>query len=112
MWLVACASSDPVVPLEARGLEVLAELDLAVELVRRKDPEAAVGVAAAYRKFEDELEPALRQRLPPEDVLRLEYGYARLAAAKDPDEAGDAGAALADAIRAATSTRPTLPEPP
>jgi hypothetical protein len=110
-WLLACSSADPdpAVPLDAAAIEVLTELDLALERVRRRDPEAGAAVEAAYARFEEDLEPALRARLPASEVLALEYGFARVqAAAGDPTRADQAAAALAAQIEAATRSTPTI----
>jgi hypothetical protein len=104
-WLIGCGSAAPVVevPPEVATTEVLAALDQALTRIRDHDPDAASAVRQAYDRFQRDLEPGLRARLGPSDVLALEYEFARVAAAADDPSAAERAVSSLKAELASTA---------
>lgn len=80
MLLLACATGPqvPDPPLDETVLDVLATLDLALDRAERGDTLATEDCAKAYQRFESDLEPWLRARVPAADVLAIEYAFSRV----------------------------------
>jgi hypothetical protein len=105
LFLLACqtGSDEPAVPLDQAALDVLATLDLALDRASRGDGGATEDCARAYQHFEAELEPYLRARVPPAEVLAIEYAFSRVRQAlAEGRPAAPEVQALAERLTAAT----------
>lgn len=79
---------EPAVPLDVAALEVLTTLDLAVDRAAQGDRGAAESWSAAHDRFQTTLQPALRERIGAEDLLAIEYTFARVRSAMARGESG------------------------
>ena len=83
--LLGCASAppEPVVPPELAVEEVVSRLQRAAELAATDRASARDTLASARVRFEQAVEPNLRQTRDPLDVSAAEYGFARVQHALD-----------------------------